>query len=81
MRGPAHDVGRARTGRQLSGVKDAKARAEGDTSLTENLALVTLVSEYAANERAYRRLRRLKSARATGGLRSARRETPKRLPK
>ena len=41
----------------LSGVNDAKARAEGDTFLTENLALVTLVSEYAANERAYRRLR------------------------
>jgi hypothetical protein len=41
----------------LSGVKAAKGRAEGDTSLTENLALVTLGSEYAANARAYRRLR------------------------
>ena len=41
----------------LSGVKDAKARAEGSKSLTDNLALVTLVSEYAAKERAYRRLR------------------------
>ena len=41
----------------LSGVSDAKATAEGSKSLTDNLALVTLVSEYAANERAYRRLR------------------------
>jgi hypothetical protein len=55
----------------LSGVKAAKARAEGDTSLHGNLALVTLVSEYAANERAYRRLRsaekRASHRRATEG--------------
>ena len=33
----------------LSGVEDAQARFEGDPSLTKNRALVTLVSEYAAN--------------------------------
>ena len=41
----------------LNGANDAGAEVEGSSSLTENLALVTLVSEYAANERARRRLR------------------------
>src|SRR4051794_12814846 len=41
----------------LSGVDGAEARAEGSETLTGNLALVTLVTEYAANERAYRRSR------------------------
>jgi pimeloyl-ACP methyl ester carboxylesterase len=42
---------------RLSGAEEAKANAEGSRSLADNLALVTLVSEYAANELAYRRLR------------------------
>src|SRR4051794_23441501 len=42
---------------KLSGVKDAEVEAEGTRPLVDNLALVTLASEYAANELAYRRLR------------------------
>lgn len=42
---------------KLSGVKDSKAEIEGSRSLADNRALVTLATEYAANELAYRRLR------------------------
>jgi pimeloyl-ACP methyl ester carboxylesterase len=41
----------------LGGVEGAEASVEGSQLLKGSLALVTLVSGYAANERAYRRLR------------------------
>ena len=42
---------------KLSGVKDSKVEIEASRSLADNRALVTLATEYAANELAYRRLR------------------------
>src|SRR5687768_7549121 len=42
---------------KLSGVKDSKPEIEANSPLADNRALVTLATEYAANELAYRRLR------------------------